>query len=958
MRWFYPLLIWGIAFGGGVRAAEQVDYLRDIKPLLKARCYSCHGALQQKAKLRLDTAALIRKGARHGPVVQPRNAADSLLIERVSDPEESSRMPPLGKPLTTQQIALLKAWIDQGAKGPADEKPEEDPRKHWAFQPAIRPPLPVVPNLAWVRNPIDALLSAEHTKHSLAPSPPADRATLLRRVYLDLIGLPPTREELHAFLANTSTDAYEKVVDRLLDSPRYGERWARHWMDVWRYSDWYGRRSVPDVMNSYAQIWRWRDWIVRSLNEDKGYDRMVQEMLAADEIAPDDDANVVATGFLVRNWYKWNYNQWMRDNVEHTAKAFLGLTLNCCHCHDHKYDPITQKEYFQFRAFFEPLELRHDRWPGEPDPGPFRKYVYAESYGPIHSGMIRVFDEKLDAQTFMYSGGDERNRIPDRPAVLPGAPAMLGGDRLQIDAIPLPPTVVYPGLKPFVQQEELAKRRSALAAAEAELATARDALVKAHPILHTGWSLSFLSAAPPASVLFTSQYCLVASICERELTPLKDYPRSKMLAAKRSRLEGAVYLTVRAADAKLAAARADLTSLEARIAADKAKYGLGPGKIEELSRNASLAERQATLLAAKANLAASELAIAVAHAKLPRDRGRAAAIQTATTNQKAAEAAVQQADAALKKEATTYTPLSPIYPAKSTGRRRALAGWIASKNNPLTARVAVNHLWSWHFGRPLVETTFNFGRSGKRPSRPELLDWLAVELMENGWHMKHLHRLIVTSNAYRMRSHLGGPSHPNEKIDRDNRLLWHFPATRMEAEEVRDSLLWASGELDPKIGGSEIPHEQGLTVRRRSLYFAHHGESKMEFLELFDEAEPSECYRRTTSVLPQQALALSNSELTLRQGRALAHKLWAQVASSPEADAAFIQAAFEQVLGRAPTPVEIKAVRDFLLREGALFRDIKLLAAGPDGPSTDSTLRARENLVIALFNHNDFVTVR
>jgi hypothetical protein len=230
--------------------------------------------------------------------------------------------------------------------------------------------------------------------------------------------------------------------------------------------------------------------------------------------------------------------------------------------------------------------------------------------------------------------------------------------------------------------------------------------------------------------------------------------------------------------------------------------------------------------------------------------------------------------------------------------------------------------------------------------------------MDNGWRMKHLHRLIVTSNTYRMRSHLGGPNHPNLKIDPDNRLFWHFPALRMEAEEVRDSVLWAAGELDSRIGGPEIPHDQGLAIHRRSLYFAHHGESKMEFLELFDGANPSECYRRTTSVLPQQALALSNSELTLRQSRVLAGKLRAQVEKKSEATAEFIQAAFEQVLGRAPTPGEKKAAYDFLIQQEAFLREVKPAAAGGDGPSADPAMRARENLVIALFNHNDFIAIR
>jgi Protein of unknown function (DUF1553)/Protein of unknown function (DUF1549)/Planctomycete cytochrome C len=933
------------------QAAERVDYLREVKPILKARCYACHGALQQKARLRLDTVALMRKGGRHGAVIQPQDSSASLLVERVSAADDASRMPREGKPLSPEQITLLKRWIDQGATGPADEKAEEDPRQHWAFQRPVRPAVPTAPNGASIRNPVDAFCLSEQVKLGILPSPSADPATLLRRLYLDLIGLPPTREQLHAFLLDPSVDAYEKIVDQLLDSPQYGERWARHWMDVWRYSDWYGRRTVPDVMNSYPQIWRWRDWIVRSLNEDKGYDRMVQEMLAADELAPDDDSSIVATGFLVRNWYKWNYNQWMRDNVEHTAKAFLGLTLNCCHCHDHKYDPITQKEYFQFRAFFEPLELRHDRWPGEPDPGPFQKYVYGVAYGPIRSGMIRVLDEKLDAQTFMYAGGDERNRIPNRPPVQPGAPASLGGDRLLIEPVKLPPTAVCPSLKPYVLREERAKRRSAITAAEAEGIAARAALENALTAARPA-RIAWLLTALPAHVSIPN-LCIAVGMCTPQSTAKGNVSPLQVLAAKPQHLSLAVTV------GRLASARAEMASFEERIAAEKCKYGVSPGNAVELSRAASGAERRARLMNARLELAVAEQQFAAAQGGSSATRAaHAGEVQTASGRVGKARESVRHAQASLGQASSTYTPLGPTYPSTSTGRRRALAAWITDKSNPLTARVAVNYIWSWHFGRPLVETTFNFGRSGKRPSNPPLLDWLAVELMEGGWHMKRLHRLIVTSNVYRIRSHFSTESRPSLQQDPDNRLLWHFPTTRMDAEEVRDSLLGAAGALDLRMGGPEIPHEQGLTVHRRSLYFAHHGESKMEFLELFDAANPSECYRRTSSVLPQQALALSNSELTLHQGRVLAQKLWAELPAAHRDAGHFIDAAFEQVLGRTPTEAERTAAEGFLMRQQGLFRDQKLIAATPGGPSIDPAMRALENLVIGLFNHNDFITVR
>ncbi|HEY7326671.1 MAG TPA: PSD1 and planctomycete cytochrome C domain-containing protein [Gemmataceae bacterium] len=900
MRTFLLIGVGLIALPARLPAGESVDYLRDVKPVLRERCFACHGSLKQQAKLRLDTAALIRRGGRHGPAIQAGDAEVSLLIRRITEEHEPARMPPQGKPLSDKQIASLKTWIDAGAPAPSDEIAEEDPRLYWAFQKPVRPPLPSAQAQTCRCNPVDTFLAAERARRGVQASPPAERATLLRRVYLDLIGLPPTREQLQAFLADAAPDAYEKVVDLLLSSPQYGERWGRHWMDVWRYSDWYGRRSVPDVMNSYPQIWRWRDWIVRSLNENKGYDGMIVAMLAADEVSPDDEESLAATGFLVRNWFKWNYNQWMRDNVEHTGKAFLGLTLNCCHCHDHKYDPITQQEYFRFRAFFEPLELRHDRVAGEPDPGPFKKYVYGVAYGPIASGRIRVFDEKLDAETFFYTGGDERNRVGGKPAVSPGAPAALGGDQLRIEPVQLPPQAWYPGLKPFVQREETERRQTAVAAAETALEKARTA---------------------------------------------KDAQKSEQLA-----------------EARLAAARSDLASIRARIAADKVIYLGAKGDAKVMARAASRAEQQFKLDAIHVSEVQAENALESAR----QQKATPAQLLPLEKQLTDVRAQVARCRAPVAEDSTTYTPLSRIYPRTSTGRRTALARWIASKENPLTARVAVNHIWNWHFGQPLVESTYNFGRSGARPSHPKLLDWLAVELMANDWHMKPLHRLIVTSEAYRQSSQFDRQSQ-NHKIDPEDRLLWHFPPRRMEAEEVRDGLLFVSGELDLTMGGPEIPQEQGLTSRRRSLYFAHHGEAKMEFLELFDAANACEAYRRSTSVLPQQALALSNSELALRQGRVLARKVWRAIEADTtlvKREEAFVQKVFEQVLGRVPSTAECNASAVFLNRQEELFRQQKAeidaanKPAVAGGPSTDPAVRARENFVQALLNHNDFVTVR
>lgn len=332
----------------------------------------------------------------------------------------------------------------------------------WQPFESVQPqPVPKVANTAWNRNPIDAFLAREHQSRHLHPRPPAARNVLLRRVYVDLIGLSPTPAELHAFEADTSPDAYEKVVDRLLASPRYGERWGRHWMDVWRYSDWAGWADGNQIRDSKPFIWRWRDWIVESLNADKGYDRMAQEMLAADELCPNDTDALRATGFLVRNYKLLSREQWMEDTLNHTSRAFLGLTLHCAKCHDHMYDPIRQEEYYRVRAIFEPHNVRTDRIPGQPD--------------TTKDGLVRAYDAEPAAPTYLYVRGDERN--PDKSHTLtPGVPESLGG-RLTIQPIALPHDAVSPDRREWALRETVqgSEQAVATAAKSAEQASAPSA---------------------------------------------------------------------------------------------------------------------------------------------------------------------------------------------------------------------------------------------------------------------------------------------------------------------------------------------------------------------------------------------------------------------------------------------------------------------------------------------------
>jgi hypothetical protein len=442
--------------GRSASAADAATWSESLKKVFADRCFACHGALAQQAGLRVDTAAGLLAGGDAGPVVVPGDPTAGSLLARIVHADPAERMPPEGEgeALTAGQIETLKAWIAAGCPAPPDEKPESDPRDHWAFRPRVRPAVPVVTHPERVRNPIDAFLEAARERTGIAPQPEAPRHLLVRRLHLDLIGLPPGREELAAILADTSPDWYENLVDRLLADPRHGERWGRHWMDVWRYSDWWGLGD--QLRNSQKHIWHWRDWIVESLNADTGYDEMVRLMLAADEIAPDDLSRQRATGFLARNWFLFNRTPWMDETVEHVAKGFLGLSLACAKCHDHKYDPLRQEDYYAMRAFFEPLHARLDVVPGEPD--------------LERDGIPRVFDGLPDAPTFLFVRGEDTKPDTSR-SIPPGVAAVFDFSPVLVRAVALPKSESQPARRPWVIDAHLAAARSRLEAAR----TARDA---------------------------------------------------------------------------------------------------------------------------------------------------------------------------------------------------------------------------------------------------------------------------------------------------------------------------------------------------------------------------------------------------------------------------------------------------------------------------------------------------
>ena len=1104
---------------------QSQDYLTEIKPVLKTRCYACHGALKQKAGLRLDTGAALRQATNSG----------ALVLERISAKDEGLRMPPIGEPLTVEEIALFEQWIAAGAASPQNEAPEADPAKHWAFVPPTTPSIP----RKHESRAIDFLIERQLRAEKIDAVDVATAPQRLRRVYLDLIGVPPTPKELTSFADDASGIQYGGVIDRLLADSRYGQRWARHWMDIWRYSDWYGRRNQNDVRNSSAQIWMWRDWIVDSLNSNSGYDVMVQQMLAADEISSLDDSQWPATGYLVRNYYSLNPNEWMRHNVEYTGKAFLGLTFNCAHCHDHKYDPIEHDDYFRLRAFFEPMSIRMDQVAGEPRPDEFVEYLYSGSRKPSLLGMARVFDKNHDAVTHFYSGGDERNRVANHKTIEPGVPKFLEHLLPEVKQRELPTEGWYPGARKSVHEYEIAQAAEALAIAKAALvkvpdvdaAALRDAedlqtvariklegaikqakketqggalegrfsllldamegrrvlsnhlpeiqelvegtfisfqlqilddgqvnfqlvrdnkgsltagyvgfengviysyipggfsrfvvgkydfangesrfevKLRLHPAADSaeltidvlniltpgtreldtvtmatnGWNPVgtankpiLLDCRPGTRAVFDDIRIVVPS--KTELTFDFEGPRysegedidgidnwkvglssiapatsrtfevldSDLIRKLRQAVGGAndavaqLTLTRDAAIAAVAAAEAKALTLEAVISADLLRYNKDAPKegVQEVLNAVVSKSLKSDVLGATAELLASR--VVLVEAKTIGDESqRKSAVTAAETRVTKADAAVVAAHKAAANPPTDYQPLSVQTARTSTGRRSALASMLTHRNNPLTARVAVNHIWLRHFHAPLVETVFDFGRNGKPPTHPEVLDYLAVELMDSGWNMKHIHRLILMSDAYQ-RGTQGNVR--NQKVDPDNRWLWRMNPGRMEAEVVRDSLLYIASDLDMSQGGRSLENTKALTTNRRSLYYETYPEAggANPLGELFDAPNPFECYRRTSTIVPQQALALNNSDFVhqVADKTVLRIEKMLDSPSDTQHDGAFVQMAFMVVLSRLPSAVELGKCESFLSSYGD---------------------NGRAGLIRVLINHSDFVSIQ
>jgi mono/diheme cytochrome c family protein len=838
-----PLLacLLALASPGADATALAADFTRDVKPVLDKHCVKCHGPDQQRAGLRLDSARGAGAGGNSGPALVPGQAARSLLVKAVTCADadgDVKPMPPKGPRLTPAEVAVLRAWIDAGAKVPAGEAQLFGRTKssHWAFQPVVRPAEPAVRNPAWARNGIDRFILTRLEKDGVAPSPEADRVTLIRRLHLDLTGIPPTPAEVDAFLADRSPGAYERLVDRLLASPHYGERWGRHWLDQARYAD-----SNGYSIDSARSIWKYRDWVIGALNADRPFDRFTVEQLAGDLLPGATAEQKIATGFhrntQINEEGGIDLEQFrveaVVDRVNTTGSVWLGLTIGCCQCHDHKFDPISQRDYYQLFAFFNQSD----------DP----RLDLASPDVMRRRGELQAEATRLEKQLFAIEKLSEETLESWVGSLSPAARKTLP-KRLQ-GIVGLPPN----GRNARQQQELWAGYR------------------KVDQVRHAVGG-------------YAGTFALLANV---------------HLHTARVKLERGI----------AQARRKTPTSLTTMV----------------------LDER-----------------------KMPR------------------MTYVQLGGDFLRKGAlvgAAVPAVLPPLPPKQGPTRLDLARWLVDGTNPLTGRVLVNRLWQYHFGQGLVETENDFGTQGTPPTHPELLDWLADELVRRGWRLKEMHRLIVTSATYRQSSN----ARPDLRtLDPRNLLLARQNRLRLEAEVVRDVALATSGLLTTTVGGPGVfpPQPEGVYSLtqvpknwvastgpdryRRGMYTYFWRSAPHPGLTVFDAPDATAtCTRRNRSNTPLQALTLLNDHAFLECAQAFAARVLR------EGDDRLSQA-FRLTVSRPPSAREREILQGLLVKQRERFaaneEEARALVAEPLPGVAPAEQAAWVQVARALLNLDEFIT--
>jgi hypothetical protein len=947
-------MLLGAAALGQALSAAPVDFARDIRPVFSDRCFACHGPDEatRKVGLRLDTETGLRTPrGQHIPVV-PGNPAASEVMKRIAPQNPAMRMPPSWsgqKPLTAREVDLIREWIAQGAKW----------QSHWSFVAPQRPSLPQVKNGKWIRNPIDLFVLARLEREGLTPAPEADRARLLRRVTLDLTGLPPTLAELDAYLADRSPDAYEKVVDRLLASPRYGERMAVDWLDAARYADSHGYQVDPE-----KEMWAWRDWVINAFNRNMPYDRFTVEQLAGDLLPKATLEQKIATGFQ-RN-HRINsetgsiaeefQTENVVDRVSTTGAVWLGLTVGCARCHDHKFDPISAREFYSMYAFFNNVDEVGN---GGPRDGRGNHKPYLQLPAPELEKQLAAKDVEIAAVRKELTGVEEKvaagqaewekGALAFRPAweplriveakaedgvtleVLPDGSIRSGGKHadtsiyeitvetkvagitgFRFDLVPDP---AFPGggsgrgrngkgvatlfeLRRNDRKIDLARITADYASEESEI----NLVLRPMEQLKRGWAVDpefnkpHFSVIEPSRVLEAGRYTIRIG---------NEYGEGALIGRFRLSVTPSEFPEVMPQNI------AKILGTEAAKRSEADRRELRRYYVSHPRERRAVAEKVAQLEGERRAIDNRISSTMVMHEMdTPRDtflltRGQ------------------------YDKPGTKVEPGVPAFlpplPAGAPKNRLSLARWLVDPANPLTARVAVNRYWQAYLGAGLVRTPEDFGSQGEQPTHPELLDWLATEFVAKGWDVKAMQKLIVMSATYRQSS-IASPA--LRERDPENRLLARGPRVRLQAEIIRDQALAISGLLTEKIGGPSVKTYQpeglweqlsafqgrklyvrskGPDLWRRSLYTFWKRTVPPPSLTTFDAPTREFCViKRPMSSTPLQALALLNDEMYVEMSRKLAERMMKEGGASAGDRIGW---ALRLATARTPKPAEVDVLR-------------------------------------------------
>ncbi len=945
----------------GVEPAK-VDFNRDIQPVFKAHCYPCHGETNSKSGLRLDRKADALKGGDSGKAIIAGKADSSILFRNVAALENATIMPPKGPRLSSQQLDLIKNWINQGAQWPEDGSEKSNALSWWSLA-----PMKVVPphhaNPGWVKNPIDSFIWNKLQQKQLTPSPEASKITLMRRVYFDVIGLPPEPAEIENFLNDKSPDAFEKLVDRLLASPQYGERWARHWLDAVHFGETHGY----DKDKLRPNAWPYRDYVIRSLNADKPYGRFVSEQLAGDMLFPGTPEGIEALGFISSG--PWDFighaevpeskidgrvaRHLDRDDmVANTANTFLSMTVQCAQCHNHKFDPILQTDYYGMQAVFAALD-RADK-PYHADPTIASQFESLKQKVKVQEAAMQSFEAKMPgrkelAEIEVRLSQMQKAAVGKNPAF--GYHSGISSDQSSSKwvQVELPQSQVLDKIVLHACHDEFNNIGAGFGfPVRYQVQISDEATFKAPEILSLKTSEN--DQQNPGLIPVTINAGLKKARFIR-VVATKLAPRQKDFIFALAEVEA---LDAAGKNLALNAPVSSLDSTEAPIRWAKKNLtdgiwfeGADSSKKEIASLQAQKNKLLETLVPEADRLALQTMKAQVSDlkaqlAKLPQPKmvfagtvhtgsgafsGTGAAGGKPRTIHLLQRGNIEKPLDAVSPSAITALPHSPglfsLPEDQPEGLRRvALANWITHDANPLVWRSIVNRVWRWHFGRGIVDTPNDFGKMGKEPSHPELLDWLATDFRDQGQSFKRLHRLILTSATYQQSS-----ASNSEMVskDSDNVYYWRMNRKKLEAEALRDAVLKVSGKLDGAMFGPSFqdfviekpehsPHYQYHLHNpedpksfRRAVYRFLVRSQQQPFMTTLDCADPSLLVdKRNESLSALQALVLLNNGFMLVQSKEFAKRVAQDFPKQQQVENAFLLA-----LGRRPSPSELETLTAF-----------------------------------------------